>query len=135
MLLDMDSTKKPETNLNNYFEWMWAEAERLHLNKGSWFRKAEVHQNRWVEFARAAGMSPGGTGRSRDVSAYYFMCLCRGLNLKPEQVEEHSGVKFSANQIAKLKKQAWVDSHDSLVTKLMNLKSEKLKFIEGIIED
>jgi len=132
----MDSTKKPETNFNNYFPWLWDEAQRIGLNKGSWFKKAELHQNRWIEFARAAGMSPRGEGlKERDVSAYYLIILGKGLNLKPEQIETKSGIRFSENQLKKLKKQAWVDANDNLIEKLMNIKPEKLKFIEGILED
>ncbi len=132
----MDYKKKSETNFNNYFEWMWEEAQRQGLNKGSWCAKAEFHQNRWIEFARAAGMSPGGEGlKSRDISAYYFLSLGKGLNLTSEQIEEKSGIRFSEAQLLKLKRQAWVEANEAFIDKCMALKPEKLKFIEGIIED
>ena len=124
-MVSIMKSKKPDCNFNEYFPWMWEEAQRQGLNKGPWFAKSgHINQNRWIEFARASKMEHS-EGVSRDVSADYFLRLTRGLGLKPSQVEKKTGKKFSKKQLKRMQRQAWVDANEDLIDMMMDATVEK----------
>jgi hypothetical protein len=129
-------SRTEKTNFNMYFPWMWGEAQRIQLNKGEWFKKANIHQNRWVEFARAAKIRHGEEGQKvRDLSAKYFIRLAEGINLTPDQIADKSGIKFTPDQIEEFREDAWIRNNKELIRKLMKQDESYIENLSSIIPD
>jgi len=86
--MEKTKSKKPETNFNDFWPPLKAEAARQGLRKGEWLRKSGIDYQRYSEF------ESGET----DVSTKYFLKLTGGLNVKTEDAERRLGRKFSEEQ-------------------------------------
>ena len=106
---------------DNYWNWLKKYAESRQIRKGAWMKAASLSPQRYSEFDSG----------ERKVSPRYFIKLCGGLTLKPENVEKMSGERFTTEQKAELKFEGWVDANRELLLKLMD-SPQKLKICKEI---
>jgi hypothetical protein len=126
--------KKPETNFNEFFPWLWDEAQRQNLNKGEWMTRSKIDPQRWVEFGRAAGIKDSGeTLENTDVSVYYFEKLTRGLGLSKETVQTKSEIKFTPEQLAEFENYSWYLTNKEVVVELKKAAPEKVNAVLSLL--
>ena len=114
-------SKKSLINFNAYWDVLKAVQLRQGLKKGEWFNKSGIDYQRYSEFDK----------KTRDISARYFVKLCEGLKLIPDDIERMSGKKFSEPQKQKLRFEALVDANHELIETILS-DPEKLRMCKKL---
>lgn len=116
------AARQRETDFNNYFDFLWEQAQERKLTKGQFMKASGLSAQRFSEF----------TQQSRNVTAEYFLKMLGGLGLAPEDVEKGSGIPFSEDQSVQLKFDSFVSSQRAFIEELMR-NPEKLRACKAVV--
>lgn len=116
------AARQRETDFNDYFDFLWEQAQERKLTKGQFMKASGLSAQRFSEF----------TQQSRNVTAEYFLKMLGGLGLTPEDVEKGSGIPFSEDQSVQLKFDSFVSSQRAFIEELMR-NPEKLRACKAVV--
>ena len=112
-----------QPTFNKVFPILWATAQSQGLNKRQYMKRCGLGNQRWAEFAVAAGMQIPRSGtkesRARDISAKYIRLLAGGLGgLTMDDVEKKYGKKFTQAQREALSLDAWFRANEDTLRQM-----------------